>query len=225
MAVRRPVAAHALARAPVVVRRARRGGVERTPRVPRRLRARPRRHALRVRALPAPARRPALRSARRRRQRARARRGRGGARPRRAPAARQGRRRRPAAAPSSRSSPTRSKRWSPPCTSTPDSRPARDLVLRCLAATASPRPPPGPAAATTRPASRSSRRRAALGRPRYLVRDEGPDHAKHFFATVFVGDRAATAKAKGGSKKQAEQAAAWVAWSAAARRSGRTGRR
>ena len=49
-------------------------------------------------------------------------------------------------------------------------------------ASASPRPSPVPAAATTRPASRSSPRPRALGRPRYVVRDEGPDHAKHFFA-------------------------------------------
>jgi ribonuclease-3 len=51
-----------------------------------------------------------------------------------------------------------------------------------------------------------------LGRPRYVVRDEGPDHAKSFFATVFVGDRA-YGEGEGRSKKQAEQAAAWMAWS------------
>ena len=51
-----------------------------------------------------------------------------------------------------------------------------------------------------------------LGRPRYLVRDEGPDHAKHFFATVLVGDQP-YGEGEGRSKKQAEQAAAWVACS------------
>jgi ribonuclease-3 len=43
------------------------------------------------------------------------------------------------------------------------------------------------------------------------VRDEGPDHAKHFFANVFVSDRL-YGEGEGRSKKQAEQAAAWVAW-------------
>jgi ribonuclease-3 len=50
-----------------------------------------------------------------------------------------------------------------------------------------------------------------LGRPRYIVRDEGPDHAKHFYATVYVIDRI-YGEGEGRSKKQAEQAAAWVAW-------------
>ncbi|MGQ0823531.1 MAG: ribonuclease III [Actinomycetota bacterium] len=49
------------------------------------------------------------------------------------------------------------------------------------------------------------------GRPRYMVRDDGPDHAKYFFATVLVGDRP-YGEGEGRSKKQAEQAAAWVAW-------------
>ncbi len=47
--------------------------------------------------------------------------------------------------------------------------------------------------------------------PRYEVVDEGPDHAKRFFATVHVGDRAC-GEGEGRSKKQAEQAAARVAW-------------
>ncbi|HVF75159.1 MAG TPA: ribonuclease III [Acidimicrobiales bacterium] len=47
--------------------------------------------------------------------------------------------------------------------------------------------------------------------PRYEVLDEGPDHAKCFFATVHVGDRAC-GEGEGRSKKQAEQAAARVAW-------------
>ena len=47
--------------------------------------------------------------------------------------------------------------------------------------------------------------------PRYEVLDEGPDHAKRFFATVHVGDRAC-GEGEGRSKKQAEQAAARVAW-------------
>jgi ribonuclease III len=51
-----------------------------------------------------------------------------------------------------------------------------------------------------------------LGRPRYLVRDEGPDHAKRFFATVML-DGEASGAGEGNSKKEAEQAAAWSAWS------------
>ncbi len=47
--------------------------------------------------------------------------------------------------------------------------------------------------------------------PRYQVRDEGPDHAKRFFATVVL-DGEPYGKGEGGSKKQAEQAAARAAW-------------
>jgi ribonuclease-3 len=47
--------------------------------------------------------------------------------------------------------------------------------------------------------------------PSYLVVDEGPDHAKRFFATVIVGGRP-RGKGEGRSKKQAEQAAARCAW-------------
>lgn len=49
--------------------------------------------------------------------------------------------------------------------------------------------------------------------PQYLVDDEGPDHAKRFFATVRIaGD--VRGSGEGRSKKQAEQAAARVAWAA-----------
>lgn len=47
--------------------------------------------------------------------------------------------------------------------------------------------------------------------PHYEVRDEGPDHAKRFFATVLVGG-VREGQGEGRSKKQAEQAAAKVAW-------------
>ena len=47
--------------------------------------------------------------------------------------------------------------------------------------------------------------------PRYEVRDEGPDHAKRFFAAVLLQGRA-RGKGEGRSKKQAEQAAARMAW-------------
>jgi len=52
----------------------------------------------------------------------------------------------------------------------------------------------------------------SLGRPRYQVRDEGPDHAKRFFAVVLL-DGEASGAGEGNSKKEAEQAAAWIAWS------------
>lgn len=47
--------------------------------------------------------------------------------------------------------------------------------------------------------------------PRYDVVDEGPDHAKRFYATVHLGGRA-RGRGEGRSKKQAEQAAARTAW-------------
>jgi ribonuclease-3 len=49
-----------------------------------------------------------------------------------------------------------------------------------------------------------------LARPRYNVRDEGPDHAKQFFATVIIDD-IEHGEGRGRSKKEAEQAAAMVA--------------
>jgi ribonuclease-3 len=88
---------------------------------------------------------------------------------------------------------------------------ARGFVLRCLEDRI--------ADAATGPGGRDYKTRLQeiaaarmLGRPRYTVRDEGPDHAKQFYATVYVGDRA-YGDGEGRSKKQAEQAAAWVAWS------------
>ncbi|MBW3614187.1 MAG: ribonuclease III [Actinobacteria bacterium] len=47
--------------------------------------------------------------------------------------------------------------------------------------------------------------------PRYTVLDEGPDHAKRFFATVFLAGRE-RGRGEGRSKKQAEQGAARAAW-------------
>lgn len=53
---------------------------------------------------------------------------------------------------------------------------------------------------------------ARLDQPlRYEVRDEGPDHAKSFYATVLLAGGVRGA-GQGRSKKQAEQAAARVAW-------------
>ena len=49
--------------------------------------------------------------------------------------------------------------------------------------------------------------------PRYEVTDEGPDHAKRFFATVLVGG-IRRGQGEGRSKKQAEQQAAREAWNA-----------
>jgi len=47
--------------------------------------------------------------------------------------------------------------------------------------------------------------------PRYAIRDEGPDHAKQFFAEVRV-DGVVRGAGEGRSKKQAEAAAARSAW-------------
>jgi len=49
--------------------------------------------------------------------------------------------------------------------------------------------------------------------PEYAVEDDGPDHAKRFFATVTL-DGVRYGRGEGRSKKQAEQAAARVAWEA-----------
>jgi len=49
--------------------------------------------------------------------------------------------------------------------------------------------------------------------PRYEVTDEGPDHAKRFFATVVVAGLT-RGEGEGRSKKQAEQGAARQAWHA-----------
>jgi ribonuclease-3 len=49
--------------------------------------------------------------------------------------------------------------------------------------------------------------------PEYEVLDEGPDHAKRFFASVRVGEHHFEG-GQGRSKKQAEQAAARLAWEA-----------
>jgi ribonuclease-3 len=47
--------------------------------------------------------------------------------------------------------------------------------------------------------------------PRYEVHDEGPDHAKRFFAKVFLAGQE-RGEGEGRSKKQAEQGAARAAW-------------
>ena len=47
--------------------------------------------------------------------------------------------------------------------------------------------------------------------PRYDVRESGPDHAKRFFATVYINEEEC-GTGDGRSKKQAEQAAAKQAW-------------
>ncbi len=51
----------------------------------------------------------------------------------------------------------------------------------------------------------------SLGRPRYHVDDDGPDHAKHFRATVLLTG-VVYGSGEGRSKKEAEQQAAWRAW-------------
>jgi ribonuclease-3 len=53
--------------------------------------------------------------------------------------------------------------------------------------------------------------------PAYSLRDEGPDHEKRFFATVYLGGEPQGA-GEGRSKKQAEQSAAHAAWGQLVRR-------
>jgi ribonuclease-3 len=98
---------------------------------------------------------------------------------------------------------------------------ARELVLRCLRDRI--------ADAAAGPGGRDYKTRLqeitaaqSLGRPRYVVRDEGPDHAKHFFAGVYVRD-GLYGEGEGRSKKQAEQAAAWVAFTRLQEEAGETG--
>jgi ribonuclease-3 len=86
----------------------------------------------------------------------------------------------------------------------------RDLVLRCLRDRIT-EAVAGPGGRDYKTRLQELAAAQAIGRPRYVVRDEGPDHAKHFFAVVYFGDER-YGEGEGGSKKQAEQAAAWVAW-------------
>jgi ribonuclease-3 len=58
--------------------------------------------------------------------------------------------------------------------------------------------------------------------PAYSLRDEGPDHEKRFFATVYLGGEPQGA-GEGRSKKQAEQSAAHAAWGQLVRRFGEAG--
>ncbi len=87
---------------------------------------------------------------------------------------------------------------------------ARDLVLRCLSERIADAAA-GPGGRDYKTRLQEATAAQALGRPRYVVRDEGPDHAKQFFATVYVNDQR-FGDGEGRSKKQAEQSAAWVAW-------------
>ena len=86
----------------------------------------------------------------------------------------------------------------------------RDLVLRCLRERIT-EAVAGPGGRDFKTRLQELAAAQAIGRPRYVVRDEGPDHAKHFFAAVYFGDEH-YGDGEGGSKKQAEQGAAWVAW-------------
>jgi ribonuclease III len=88
--------------------------------------------------------------------------------------------------------------------------PAADFVMRLLGERiAEAAAGPGGQDYKTRLQELGARRFDEL--PRYEVVDEGPDHAKLFFATVYLGDEA-RGTGEGRSKKQAEQAAARVAW-------------
>jgi ribonuclease-3 len=89
-------------------------------------------------------------------------------------------------------------------------RTAGELVMRLLGARiAEAASGPGGQDYKTRLQELSARVFEAV--PRYEVDDEGPDHAKHFFARVKV-DGQVRGAGVGRSKKQAEQAAARDAW-------------
>ncbi|MDY7101654.1 MAG: ribonuclease III [Actinomycetota bacterium] len=81
-----------------------------------------------------------------------------------------------------------------------------DLLGPRIAAAAS---GPGGSDYKTRLQEVAARRFESL--PSYEIVDEGPDHAKRFFATVVV-DGEALGSGEGRSKKQAQQAAARSAW-------------
>ena len=87
---------------------------------------------------------------------------------------------------------------------------AAEVVVRCLddriAAAAT-----GPGGFDTKTRLQEVTAAQGRGRPRYQVVDAGPDHAKHFTATVIVDDET-MGEGEGRTKKQAEQVAAWVAW-------------
>ena len=57
-----------------------------------------------------------------------------------------------------------------------------------------------------------------LGVPEYQIMESGPDHAKSFVATVVLRDDS-YGQGEGGSKKEAEQAAAAATWQSLAERS------
>lgn len=87
---------------------------------------------------------------------------------------------------------------------------ARDLVLELLGDRISQASEgPGGQDYKTRLQEVAARRFGSL--PRYTVTDEGPDHAKRFFAEVTVAGEA-HGRGEGRSKKQAEASAARAAW-------------
>ena len=87
---------------------------------------------------------------------------------------------------------------------------ASALVMRCLSARiADAASGPGALDYKTRLQELAARRFECL--PRYEVAERGPDHAKHFVATVEVGG-ILSGKGEGSSKKQAEQEAARMIW-------------
>ncbi|MFD6053210.1 ribonuclease III [Agromyces sp. NPDC060279] len=87
---------------------------------------------------------------------------------------------------------------------------ATDLVLRLVSPLMS---DPARFGAAMDPKTSLQEAAARLGAPPpvYEVAESGPDHSKHFLATVSVGELV-RASGEGSSKKQAEMAAALEAW-------------
>ena len=115
-------------------------------------------------------------------------------------------RRSPAAGPSRRSSPTRSRRSSRRSISTAGSTPPTRWSTACSRSGS--RPSSSRASTTSRPGCRRPRRRGSSATPTYqVVQELGPDHDKRFVVAVTIGDDE-WARAVGKSKKEAEQMAA-----------------
>jgi ribonuclease III len=88
--------------------------------------------------------------------------------------------------------------------------PARDLVLRLLGERIT-EASEGPGGQDYKTRLQELTARHFTDTPHYSLSDEGPDHAKRFFAEVFIAGEM-QGRGQGRSKKQAEAAAARAAW-------------
>ncbi len=89
--------------------------------------------------------------------------------------------------------------------------PARRLVVDALGQLLVATEAAGPGASDFKTRLQERAAQLGFGPPRYDVAAEGPDHDKRFHATVVIGDQR-RGQGSGTSKKQAEQAAAAIAF-------------